>query len=394
MNKLNEFAALLQTCAHPAQWVSGKYPVLIYGAGNTGWGAMAILKAQGIEIAGFLDAQAKPGQHLAGLPVSTLSDWLSKHDPTHYEVLIAIANPILLPQILELRQQMTVHGFAKCSHDLYKLEFTPLFLKDPVLCRFENTKQYYKHVLPELSRLDALLADEESRQCLMNYVRMHCEERETQYYNATDHYRPSGLPTWPQPLRFIDGGAYTGDTLADFSQHGYLFEAIAAFEPDPENFQRLVSNSTIYENIICFPCALGSETKNVRFDASGTTAAYVTEKGAQSIQCVALDDVLRGFRPNLIKMDIEGAEPEALMGAKDMITRHRPHLAICLYHQLEHLWRIPLLLDEWQLGYRFYLRQHAPVCELVLYAYPDERPGFVQQTSATLGEPCNDGPSQ
>ncbi|MDR2260412.1 MAG: FkbM family methyltransferase [Azoarcus sp.] len=78
------------------------------------------------------------------------------------------------------------------------------------------------------------------------------------------------------------------------------------------------------------------------------------------------------FRPNLIKMDIEGAEPEALMGAKNMIARHRPHLAICLYHRLDHLWRIPLMIHEWNLGYRFHMRQHAPLFELVLYAYPDK----------------------
>ncbi|MDR1063602.1 MAG: FkbM family methyltransferase [Azoarcus sp.] len=391
MYKLNEFAALLQTCALPAQWVSSGYPVLIYGAGGTGKSAVRYLKERGAEIAGFLDATAKPGQRLAEFPVSTLEDWLTRYDPANHEVFIAISNNFFLPQMPALRRKIAEAGFARCTYRPYELA---RIVAEDVMNRFENAKQHYERSLSELARLDALLADEESRLCLMNYIRMHCEEKETQYYNGTDQYRPSGLPAWPQPLRFIDGGAYTGDTLADLSQHGYRLDAIAAFEPDMENVQHLISNSAVYENIIRFPCALGSKMRNLLFRAEGNGSAHITEKGTHHTQCVTLDDVLPSFCPNLIKMDIEGAELEALMGAKNMITRHRPHLAICLYHHPEHLWRIPLLLDEWQLGYRFYLRQHQPVLELVLYAYPDERPDFVQQTSAVPGEPCNGEPSQ
>jgi hypothetical protein len=71
-------------------------------------------------------------------------------------------------------------------------------------------------------------------------------------------------------------------------------------------------------------------------------------------------------------MDIEGAEPEALMGAKNMIVRDRPHLAICLYHYFDHLWRIPFMIHEWNIGYRFFMRQHAPVRGIMMYAYPDK----------------------
>jgi FkbM family methyltransferase len=374
MNAMDKFAAHLQDCAPQPGWTPGPHPILIYGAGNSGKRAALRLKERGAEIAGFLDAAAKPKQCLVGLPVSTLEDWLSRYDPADHEVFIALSNPVFLPQIPGLRQKMAASGFACSTYHPYELAR----LTEDVISHFENKalQQYYEQFLPELVRLETLLADEESRQCLVNYMRARCRQESAQYYSPMDQYRPTGLPPWPQALRFIDGGSFTGDTLADFSQHGYRFEAIAAFEPDPENFQHLVSNNTAYENIINFPCALGSKTEHVRFNADGHAGSYISEKGAQSIQCVALDDVLPDFRPNLIKMDIEGAEPEALMGAKNMIMRHRPHLAICLYHRPDHLWRIPFLLDEWQLGYRFYLRQHHPVFELVLYAYPDDSPGF------------------
>src|SRR6185503_9059001 len=56
----------------------------------------------------------------------------------------------------------------------------------------------------------------------------------------TEHeYFPADLPAWPNPLRFVDCGAYTGDTLAAFLAAGYKFEAVAAFEPDVDNYLEL-----------------------------------------------------------------------------------------------------------------------------------------------------------
>lgn len=84
---------------------------------------------------------------------------------------------------------------------------------------------------------------------------------------------------------------------------------------------------------------------------------------------MALDDCLSTFAPTLLKMDIEGAEYDAVQGARQMIRQHRPGLAVCVYHHPDDLWRIPLLIRSWDLGYRFYLRTHAfSGFDLVLYA--------------------------
>ncbi|MDR2093150.1 MAG: FkbM family methyltransferase [Azoarcus sp.] len=369
----DKFAALLRDCPPPPSAYQPAHPVLIYGAGCAGRGMVEHLKARGVVIAGFLDAKARPGQYIAGIPVSTLPEWLSRNDPSHYEVFIAIANPAFLPQIPELRQQIAAQGFAQCVHHPRKMCWA--IISNTLPRHVENFRQYYEQFLPELARLDALLADEESRQCLMAYIRANCREEPVQDYSPADQYRPASLPAWPQPLRFVDGGAFNGDTIIDFRQHGHRFEAIAAFEPDPENFRHLVLNTASCENLIRFPCALGDKTQVLRFDANGSMGSHIAGEGkggSISVQCVSLDEVLPDFRPNLIKMDIEGAEPEALMGAKNMIVRHRPHLAICLYHRPEHPWRIPFLIQEWDPGYRFYIRQHAPLLDLVLYAYPDK----------------------
>ena len=84
---------------------------------------------------------------------------------------------------------------------------------------------------------------------------------------------------------------------------------------------------------------------------------------------VSIDDVLPSFRPSFIKMDIEGAEIEGLIGARRTIAEFKPDLGICVYHASDHLWKIPLLIKSWDLPYTFHLRSHGNNgFDLVLYA--------------------------
>jgi FkbM family methyltransferase len=92
-----------------------------------------------------------------------------------------------------------------------------------------------------------------------------------------------------------------------------------------------------------------------------------------TVQTVTIDDLwIRSqlSRVDFIKMDIEGAELEALKGAEQTIRRFRPKLAICLYHRPEDFVTIPRFLDQTLPEYRFAIGHftiHAE--ETVLYAW-------------------------
>ena len=89
---------------------------------------------------------------------------------------------------------------------------------------------------------------------------------------------------------------------------------------------------------------------------------------------MALDEVLGENKPTYIKMDIEGSELDALMGAQNIIRKNLPVLAICSYHRQDHLWKIPALIHSYADEYRFFLQPHLlEVWDLVCYAIPVHR---------------------
>jgi hypothetical protein len=108
----------------------------------------------------------------------------------------------------------------------------------------------------------------------------------------------------------------------------------------------------------------------MRFSSGLGEGGHFSEKGQDAIATVAIDDLLGGHAVDFIKLDIEGAEAQALRGAARTLAAHRPTLALSCYHKPEDLWQLPDLIEELVPGgYQFHLRQHAfNSLELVLYA--------------------------
>ena len=76
------------------------------------------------------------------------------------------------------------------------------------------------------------------------------------------------------------------------------------------------------------------------------------------IPIMALDDIMPNFNPTLIKLDIEGAEPDALKGAEKLISQYQPDLAVCVYHTPGHLWELPMLMNRLLPNHQLSLRVH------------------------------------
>ncbi|MDR2819741.1 MAG: FkbM family methyltransferase [Desulfovibrio sp.] len=171
---------------------------------------------------------------------------------------------------------------------------------------------------------------------------------------------------------FLDCGACCGDTAVWAVGKGA--GKVYAFEPNPEAQKYLLANAKKYgrERISLVPSGVGAAAGCTRMiaEAGNIGGTRLEDDTAGSVPITALDEWCRenNVRPDFIKMDVEGAEPAALRGARRVITECRPRLAVCLYHRFSDMWEIPLLLREMVPEYRFWCRKNAPYVEFVLYA--------------------------
>jgi FkbM family methyltransferase len=171
---------------------------------------------------------------------------------------------------------------------------------------------------------------------------------------------------------FVDGGAYVGDTLEDYLRRVPAgFSKYYAFEPDSKNFARLtaVVRTRGLASVECINAGLWREPGSMQFaEGDGiSTESKVSDCGGVRIELDTID--ARCADATFIKMDIEGAELDALHGARATIARNKPKLALCAYHNPSHLWALADYTQSLVPEYKIYFRQHRTICtELVMYA--------------------------
>ena len=225
-----------------------------------------------------------------------------------------------------------------------------------------------------------LLEDQASRDVLSRVVRFRASLDAADYVHPDGavEYFPGDVPVFDglERLRFIDCGAFVGDTLDDLIDHTPVpVDIVASFEPDRANLSRLAEavvrlrRSSPECRFLLYPCGAWSEIGLIGFAGGGSSSSRLEEAGGEAVPVVCLDLAVSGMAPNFIKLDIEGAEMQALDGARGIITEFRPHLAVCVYHRPADLWEIPLAISAMRPDYRFFLRQHGHMgTGLVLYA--------------------------
>lgn len=177
---------------------------------------------------------------------------------------------------------------------------------------------------------------------------------------------------------FVDAGAFDGQTSAMFVRWAENYKKILTLEPEPSNREKtkktLESIGAEYEIL---PFGAWDRPEQLSFVSGLNGASHVDDSGQDSfekqitIQADRLDDLIHE-KVSFIKMDIEGAEINALKGAEKIIKTYKPKLAICVYHKKEDIWEIPRLILSYVPEYKMYLRHYSLTKdETVLYCIPE-----------------------
>ena len=190
------------------------------------------------------------------------------------------------------------------------------------------------------------------------------------------HYFDLDIIPYSNNQVFVDVGAYIGDTILDYINTYNNYKKIYCYEITLETMAKLKNNLSKYNNIIYRNKAVANDNTIMYLKESSinSSANQVDSNGTIEVESINLDnDILEKI--DIIKMDIEGGEYNALIGCKNHIINDKPTLLISVYHNNEDLWKLPKLINEYN-NYDFYLRYYSNYIfptEIVLFAIPKEQ---------------------
>lgn len=351
--------------------------LVLFGAGNLGRNALAGLRNMGVEPLCFSDNdQQRWGSFINGCPVLAPMKAVTQYgEDALFIVTIWNANHWYIETEAQLRS-LGCKYIASCSSVYWRFAdvLLPFLLHDLPHKIYEDARR--------VLAAERLWADASS---LSTY-------RSLTYWYATgdasllparpheNSYFPSDIFTILPDEVFVDCGAFDGDTVKQLIERvDSRFRRIHAIEADPLSLDQLrlglsEMRTEIQKRVQIHSCAVGAVRSQVFFDITGTVDSKMREEGGVRVECIPLDELFSSLPVTMIKMDIEGAEYEALHGAARTIQRDRPVLAICVYHGQSDIWRIPLFVKTLVPEYSFYLRSYeGDGFQTVMYAIPSER---------------------
>jgi FkbM family methyltransferase len=342
-------------------------PLVLCGAGRLGRIMLRGLRSADVEVLTFADNSAQlHGQRVDGCEVMSIDDAVRQHGRNAvFVTAIYTARP--------LREQLAAMRVPVASARAVFFRHPELFLPHASVDWPESIVGQANDIVDGLSNWD----DDASRAEYVAQIAWHslASTEVPPWTSVAETYFPEGLVRLSDHEVFVDCGAFDGDTLREFVRRkGDRFDRVIAFEPDPGNFEALEASITrlparARERIVARRVAVHSGRETLRFSSASGAGSAVAQSGDIEVQADSLDKLLSDVEPTFIKMDIEGAEPDALRGATRTLRTNAPTLAICLYHAREHLWLLPKAIREANPDYRVFLRRHSDECwETVAYA--------------------------
>ncbi len=223
------------------------------------------------------------------------------------------------------------------------------------------------------------LGDNRSKKILVNilyYWLMSDNNRIEQIYDRTfSQYFDLDLVKCSKEEVFVDIGGYTGDTLASYARtfgqktykRLYCYEIVPAdIEYIEENIKRLQ-----LDNVVLRKKGASSKSGTMYLtDNVLSSVSHLYESGTIAVPVVKIDDDIEED-VTFIKMDIEGAEEDALLGCLEKIRQNHPKLALSIYHNHKDMWKLARIIYEVDPSYKFYIRYYGSAIlptEYILYA--------------------------
>ena len=270
---------------------------------------------------------------------------------------------------LEVKNRLNSMGYDNFSYLAFYRYSTFDLATPPFILDFENdfktNKEQYKKTYD-------LLEDEKSKEIFTKIINFKISFD----YNFMDgftndfdkqYFEPTIIPSIKN-IVFLDGGGYVGDTLPNIIKNYPDFKKIYMIEPSALHMKIAKRDFGQVENIEFIECGLSNKTQDISIEDKENINNC--DHNYQALKLDTIDNIVKD-KVDFIKLDIEGAEQNAIDGAKETIKKYKPVLAICIYHKAEDWYKIPQKVLAINSEYKLYLRHYMEsIYETVLYFIP------------------------
>jgi len=360
----NEIKPILNSQVNSAPIVD--YPVYIYGAGELGRLACDYCNYCGIEIVGFLD-KGKAGESF------------------HSNVMLNKIYPVYHPEDISLIGKHSVNVLVAIA----TLPYSPIFY-DLNLIGWKSILPFYAitsieqeaHPLnngwavgavgesefKEIAHICDILEDEESLLAYKAFIAWHSNYLEVENLDAivnpiTRYTIPPVLSAiHNKPGQFVDVGAHQGESVSRLLKAQVDFSDYILIEPDlisHEKLKKSIAPAILKQkNVQYLDHVIGSTSdETVSFFTGLGYCSQICLNGNEERQTLRLDDLK--LSPSYLKIHTEGSELNVLLGAAETITKHRPIIAVSIYHNRDGLCKTISYLISQLDNYSFYFRLHS-----------------------------------
>ncbi|CAN5495153.1 hypothetical protein BH09PSE5_BH09PSE5_48400 [soil metagenome] len=231
---------------------------------------------------------------------------------------------------------------------------------DLMLERFDEFLALERHWKDELSKQTYYYSLAAFISMNHEYFAFHCGDYSQRYFPDDVGLR------FDESTVYADCGSHDGQEILIFAKltEG-RFKAVHAFEPDGSNFIDLSNNMARYiaehgaKPIYCHEMGVYDRNAFLRSEgySAGVSISAVAETSGTGVHVCKLDDTLDEL--SHLRLEIEGAELEALNGARRLIVSRRPTMTVSAYHKPTDFPDLLAFIEQTDMNYSLALRHQS-----------------------------------
>lgn len=341
---------------YPNVWTAlakADLPIILYGMGNGADKVLEEFDKRRIKAAGVMASDDFCRyQDFRGFTVQKQSDF----EKTYGDFIIALCFGSSLPDV-------TAHIEAVSKQHTLLIPNTPVVGDGVIDDRFIERHR------EAIGQAFSLLADDLSKKVFKGALDF-CYTGRLPYLKAIESSKDEAFSNILrlQNERYLDLGAYRGDTVDEFLRYTDGYEHITAVEPNPKNYQKLCAHIASTPNADALNAAVADRIGSMKISKKAGRMPTLSDENGAEIAVTTVDAL--ALSPTYIKVDIEGAESAMLAGAAHTLHDQKPKLNLAAYHRSNDFFALILQLSQIEPAYKIYLRKHPyiPCWDLNIYA--------------------------